>query len=360
MKNLWKFLHLFNLITLVCSGCSVIRIESEPSGATLLHSSNGMAPWKKLGSPDHPLVTPAVLRRFRSDQEFFRVEKSGYASPLPRIAETYPFHRETLHFQLEKTPQTIEREFRDKGYILYQNQWIDPKGAGLVEYKGEWMKPEEKFAAEQKDRGMVLYEGKWMTLEEKEKAFRAVQTSRGLVSFKERWMTRDEKNQEELIDQKVDEVSSGVHRNPDIPGVVGTITENKTRIRVLNGTGNQIIFYFSGKKSLRVALDPYESQNLDILPGKYRIAGVGVNRDIQPSFWTFEFKPGFRYSLVEEGEPLQIESAEGLAISPDIIRKQYDIPELKIPDSPTSGTREKPNANGVTDEKDGVNKGGLQ
>lgn len=328
-------------------GCSVIRIESEPSGAVILYSKTGMNPWKPLGDPEKPLVTPALFYRFRSSHHFFRVDKHGYASPLPKIVETYPFHKETMKFQLDKTPQTIEKEYLAKGYIRFQNQWVDPKDAGLVEYKGEWMKPEEKFAAEQRDKGLALYDGKWVTFEEKEKAFARDQMEKGLVSLKGRWVTSDDKAQEEKIDLTVVETFQQQHRTPEIPAVVGTITEDQTRIRVLNGTGDKIIFYFSGKKSLRVALGPYESRNLDILPGIYRIASVALTQNIPPSCWNFEFKPGFRYSLVEEGVPLQAAYEERVAITPEDIKKQYEIPELKIPDSPTSGTREKKERKGV-------------
>jgi hypothetical protein len=340
-----RIVYLFILAIFWVSGCSVIRIESEPPGAVILYSATGMEPWKPLGDPENPLETPALFYRFRSSHHFFRVDKSGYVPPLPKIVETYPFHRETLSFQLEKTPQTVEKEYLDKGYIRYQNQWVNPKDAGLVEYKGEWMKPGEKFTAEQKDRGLILYEDKWMTPGEKEKSFARDQTEKGLVPLKSRWVTPDEKSQEEKIDLTVEEVFQKEHRNPEIPSVVGTITANQTRIRVLNGIGDKVIFYFSGKKSLRIALDPYESQNMDILPGNYRIAGVALTQNIAPSFWTFEFKPGFRYSLVEEGEPLQSNIEEGIAITPEDIKKQYEIPELKIPDSPTSGTRERRNQN---------------
>lgn len=338
-----RMVYLFILAIFWISGCSVIRIESEPSGAVILYSATGMEPWKPLGDPESPLLTPAFFYRFRSSHHFFRVDKSGYAAPRPKIVETYPFHRETVSFQLEKTPQTIEKEYLDKGYIRYQDQWVIPKDAGLVEYKGEWMKPGEKFIAEQKDSGLVLYEDKWMTPGEKEKLFARDQAEKGLVPLKSRWVTPEEKTREEEIDLAVEEVFKKEHRNPEIPSVVGTITENQTRIRVLNGTGDKIIFYISGKKSLRAALGPYESQNLDILPGHYRIAGVALTQNIAPSFWTFEFKPGFRYSLVEEGEPLQSNVGEGISFTPEDVKKQYEIPELKIPDSPTSGTRERRN-----------------
>ena len=87
------------------------------------------------------------------------------------------------------------------------NTWL-----GFVEYKGEWMKPEERdrrMAADQKadmrERGLVLYRDRWVTPEEREKLeqglvlhegkwvpFAEAQRAKGLEEFQGEWISRAE------------------------------------------------------------------------------------------------------------------------------------------------------------------------
>ncbi len=87
------------------------------------------------------------------------------------------------------------------------NTWL-----GLVEYKGEWMKPEERdrrMAADQdasmRARGLVLYGERWVTPEERDKLeaglvlhegewvpFAEAQRAKGLEEFRGEWISRAE------------------------------------------------------------------------------------------------------------------------------------------------------------------------
>ena len=265
----------------------------------------------------------------------------GYAPTLPKIMETIPFHKEKISFQLEKTPQTIEKEYLAKGYIRKDGNWIDPKQYGLVAYKGEWMTPEEKTAAINTDKGLVLYKETWITPAEKEVAYARDQKEKGFVLFKGNWYTPTDKALQEETEERVDQSFSSEYRTPPPPTVVGTIASNQTRIRVLNGIGEKIVFHFSGPRNYRIALEAYESQNIEILPGSYRIASLAVAPGHTPACWTWKFNAGFRYAIVEEGEPLELRVKPQKSLTPEQIKKQYGIPDLKIPDSPTSKTKEK-------------------
>jgi hypothetical protein len=330
----------FIIIVLIFVGCAGVRIESDPPGGSILYSTTGMEPWLPLGDSEKPLMTPSTYYRLKRGIYFFKVEKPGYTSTLPQLAETLPFHRETLHFKLNKTPETIEREYKALGYIRMGEKWVDPQKIGLVEFKGRWMKPGEKYAAEQREKGLVFFQGKWMTREEKETAFSLAQQEKGLVLFKGRWMTPEEKIKVGNIDNTVRESFKGDHRNlPDLIEV-GMIPQELSRVSVLNGTGEEVIFFFSGYESIRMPLNPYESRNIDFPPGKYQVAVTSIVPYTRPACGRFELRAGYRYSIVEEGEPLEVESTT--TFTPDEIKKQFEIPELEIPDYPTTGTQRTP------------------
>ena len=332
-------LLIYLMILALIAGCAVVRIESDPPGAVILYSPNGMPPWTPLGQEGDYILTPATHRHFNKKVHFYRVVKAGYLSTLPQLAESYPFHRSTLHFTLGKTRATIESEYREKGYVLLDGKWVDPQEKGLVEYQGKWITPEEKFTKEQREKGLVKFEGKWMTPEEKKKAFTRKQKEEGLILFKGRWITQADKQLEQEIDEHVDSAFSSEHRELPHPGVMGAIPGEKSRVRVLNGTGGDVMFFFSGKDSHRMALHYYESRNIDLEPGSYRVAVFPVAPDQNPACLSYEFKPGYRYSLVEEGTALEPSSGE--ALSPQKIKEKYDIPELEIPDYPTTDTEKK-------------------
>ena len=336
-----KFVALFLLVFVLMIGCALVRIKSEPSGAKILYSSTGMEPWEPLGTKADPLLTPALLYRFKRGFSFYKVEKPGFSPTLPRLVETYPFHKENVQFTLSKTQAMIEQEYKDMGFIRLGDKWVDPMKEGLVPYKDKWMPPDEAFAAEQKDKGLVLFEGKWMTPEEKDELIASEQNAKGLVQYKGEWLAPEEKDKQEKIDLVVEESFQKTYRALRSPSISGTIPQNLVRIRVLNGTGDSVIYYFSGRASRAIPLDAYESQNIDFPPGSYRIAVTYVTPEVTPSCLIYEFKSGIRYSLIEEGEPLESKIKSEKPLSQEEIRIKFKIPELEVPDQETTKTEER-------------------
>jgi hypothetical protein len=327
------------ILFLILTGCASVRIKSDPPGAIVYYSESAMGPWKILGEKAHPARTPATFRRASRSALFFRVEKEGYLASRPLLAETYPFHREYLSFKLEKTTALLEREYREKGLVRIGDKWVNPLEAGLVQYNGQWMTPAEKFAAEQKERGLIFYNGQWMTPEAKEVAFAAEQKNKGLVLFKNRWMTPKEKADEEAIDRQVEDAFAHEHYSSDTVRLIGVIPQEMTRVSLLNGSGQEVIFYLSGKKGAIMPLNPYETHSVDIPGGPYRIAAVPVTGTQRPSCWGVDFKPGNRYSILEEGEVIILESEP--VPSPGEIKRKFNIPNLEIPDTTTTSTKER-------------------
>ncbi len=327
------------ITALLVVGCAGVRIESDPPDALILHSRTGMPPWQPYGGKEKPLLTPATLHYLDRGVYFFRVTKQGYFSTLPQLAEVYPLHKETLHFTLAKTPELLEKEYLARGYIRLGDKWIDPEKAGLVKYRGRWMKSAEKFTEMQRARGLVLYAGKWTTPAERDVAVAADQRKKGLVPFKGRWITLAERTAEQDVDNHVEEAFSKPHREISPASVIGTIPQDAARVRLLNGTGAPVIFYLSGAESQGVPLDAYESKNIDLLPEQYRVAVISAGGETQPACRIQVFQPGHRYSLIEEGEPLKVTSDR--ILTPEEIKKKFDIPELAIPDTSTTGTKQR-------------------
>ncbi|OQB22212.1 MAG: hypothetical protein BWY12_00873 [candidate division BRC1 bacterium ADurb.Bin183] len=340
MENFkWFLVAMVVALALALSGCNgKVHIESDPPGATVLYSDNIQGPWRVLGG-SHPILTPCSAQRAARSAFFIRLEKEGYHPTHPKLVETYVLNRESISFSLEKTPALIEQEYKEQGLVRYNDKWVNPQEAGLVQYKDIWMTPEMKFAAEQKDKGLVLHNGEWMTAEGRQNAIVEEMTKKGLIPFKGRWGTQEDKEKEEKIDKIVDEVFAMEHNSSDTVRLLGVIPQARPRVSLLNGSGQQVIFYLSGEESSSMPLNPYESRSVDVAAGPYRIATVVVSGDRLSSCWTIDFKPGNRYSILEQGEAVKVERQP--AMSPEDIKIKFNIPELDVPDEETSGTKKK-------------------
>ncbi|MCX7847593.1 MAG: hypothetical protein N2595_06170 [bacterium] len=102
---------------------------------------------------------------------------------------TYPW--EALHEQSLKiyNPPMYEKlmEQRRKAFEELKRK------QGLVQYKGRWMTPKQKEAAEMRDKGMDLFEGKWLpTNEIAAIKFRRQMEAEGKIEYKGQWYTEAE------------------------------------------------------------------------------------------------------------------------------------------------------------------------
>lgn len=352
MKQSKWFLFAF-LAALTLAGCNGrVHIESDPPGATILYADNVLGPWKVLGG-SQPILTPCSAERAARSAFFIRLEKEGYHPTHPKLVESFLLHRESISFTLEKTPALIEKEYLAQGLVRYNDKWVNPREAGLVQYKEQWLTPEEKSAAEKRDQGLVFHNGEWMTAEQKQNAIADELTKKGLVPFKGRWGTAEQKEKEEKIDKIVEETFAGEHNASDTVRLIGIIPQVRPRVSLLNGSGLPVIFHLSGEESQSVPLNPYESRSVDIPAGPYRIAAVPISDGTRPSCWTVNFKSGNRYSIFKQGEAVAVESQP--TMSPEEIKRKFNIPDLEIPDEETSGTKKK----GVPQPERGGRRGGM-
>ena len=223
--------------------------------------------------------------------------------------------------------------------ILRDGKWIDPKSEGLVQYEdGRWMTRDERFVEEQKALGKVLYNGQWMSSGDMEQAIKAEKESQGLMLFEGRWMTAEQIEAEKVIKAKALDVARNPNRSLAPPEEIGVIPQDNPRVRILNGAGDPIMFIFSGPVHQQFPLDPYQSRNVDVPAGSYTVCGVPMSASSLPSLLKADFEKGRRYSIIDEGMPIEVKTTSE-TVTPESIRTQYDIPVLEIPDEPTTKSR---------------------
>jgi len=146
------------------------------------------------------LLMAATLAQAAQDVIFLKTKKRLVGS-VTNITErglsirtsqglfTYPW--EALHEQSLKiyNPPMYEKIMEQRRKAFEERK----RKEGLVQYKGKWMTPKQKEAAEMIDKGMELFEGKWTpTSEVAQIKFRRQMEAEGKVEYKGTWYTEAE------------------------------------------------------------------------------------------------------------------------------------------------------------------------
>ncbi|MCC6546563.1 hypothetical protein IT570_05285 [Candidatus Sumerlaeota bacterium] len=276
------------------SSCSRLKVESNPPGARLMWSRDGLEPyrpwppngWETRSTKDGN-VTPFGTTGLYQDTFFLTVEKDGYRRPLPKPVQLYSFHREKLSFDLPELPETTSARMHAMGKLYYKGDWVDPEAAGVVEYEGVVMPKDEAFRRSQAAQGLVEYKGEWYTKEKADQKLREDMAAQGLVELKGRWVSAEQKAMEESVDAEVAAIKV-TKTYPDLPApkIIGaSVTTDRAQIQLYNSTGQKVRFLFSGPQSAQFVLDPYRSTGVKfeeriLLPaGRYDIAVVPTGQD---------------------------------------------------------------------------------
>jgi hypothetical protein len=254
------------------TGCAVVTVESDPPGARLLYSETGLAPWMPWQpekgndiTPSRSTVRPGTLR-------FMRAEKDGYYPSTPQLVEAFLFSPEKITFALAPTPALAAQQKRDAGFVFYEEQWIRPETMNLVEYKGQWMTPEEKISREKTDAGLVLFEGEWVEPDERDRLFAEMQEASGLLLYKGQWVSPDERARQEGIDQIIERaVKLDAEPLPPID-ITDRNRVGEPAFVVFNLTRRPLTVFLSGPVSLEIAIGPAEYDLREVPPGQYQLA----------------------------------------------------------------------------------------
>ncbi|MEQ8821238.1 MAG: hypothetical protein RLY93_13435 [Sumerlaeia bacterium] len=348
---------------LLLGSCARLRVESNPPGARVLWSENGITGWYDwppvaearkddlevltaglAASTSDTAMTPFAGREFVGDTIFITVEKDGYYRPLPQVAELYAFRNEKLTFDLVADPETFARAQRAKGLVSYGGEWVDPVEKELAEYKGSWIPADLAFEYAQRDQGLVQYDEQWVTPQERDRLLATDRLAQGYVEFKGRWVMPEVREQETLIDREVDRIAVTDALRLDPPRVIGRIDADAARVGLVNATGERMRFLFSGPISREVTLEPLETLGLRasgglIVPGgRYRVAAIpafeGVGQDgvsLNVQFGEEPLAEGFRYEFTYSGgEDFEFDNLGDYELEePEM---PYEIPDIEIPE----------------------------
>jgi len=253
-------------------GCAMVTITSEPSGAEITCSRTGQAPWKPWPpGAAKPALTPA-RRPIRSDPYYFvRVQKEGYHPVQPVFLDAGPMRRQRAQFQLEPTPELFARRQQERGLVLFEGRWVEPKKQGLVEYQGKWMRPAEKQRLEMQARGMVFYEpqARWMTPKQIEALEAKQKQDQGLVFYKGQWMKPFQADLQKLVDERAEKTAASSATFELRIERIGPVFTAGAELRITDLAGHPLEVLLSGPESHLAYVLPYNSMTTQTLPGNY-------------------------------------------------------------------------------------------
>jgi hypothetical protein len=288
---------------LLGAGCARLAVESDPSGADVLWSPNGLSPWRAwppqhwaIGEPDTGTTPTTPLRDSGPAGEylFVTVDKPGYYRPRPRLAGLRRFRTVPLEFELKETPEHFADRQLAAGLVPYRGEWVAPEAFGLVEYQGEWMPEAERVARINREKGLVEFEGKWVTRETYESLYAERQRERGLVEYKSRWVTPSQRATEEAIDRAVKQVIESSPPEVVPPRVLGRIEGSLAQLGLISASPRATRWLVSGPVSRGIDLPPGGSvapEDFRLIPGRYTLAifelgeteGKGDTASVHPS-----------------------------------------------------------------------------
>lgn len=345
------------------SGCARMKVTSEPKGAQVVWSPDGMEPFRPWppraldSRSDRTVSTPYSQWGTYPEPVFVTVEKEGYRRPLPRIVELQPrlniFARKRLDFRLEELPETTDARMRAEGKVRYRGEWVDPRPLDLIEVDGEVLPRAEHEARVRSAQGLVNYGGEWMTPAQRDERFRAEQLAAGRVERNGRWMTPDAAQAEALVDERVRAIAgAGGWSDLDAPRVLGNAKTPFSQLQLFNNSGVAVEFLLSGPSSVSVPLEPYsgfgvKTEDLfEVLPGEYAIAVVplpegamdapptsaasrssrsGTSPAPSAAYTTMPLADGFKYSFTYVG------TSRDALMNPGA----YEPPPVVLPFTPT-------------------------
>jgi len=273
---------------LATGGCSSLQVKSNPPGARVVWSHDGLEPFRpwpanswEMDSTNGENQTPLSTVGMFGDTFFVTVEKEGYRRPLPKVVQLYPLKKEELEFELAELPDARTQRLRDQGLVYYEGEWVDPEEMGLVEYQAVIMTQEQAERQRRRDQGLVEYQGEWMPPQEAAERREQERAAAGMVQFKDRWVEPEVAEREGAIDERVETIAAQkAYQDLDPPRILERTGLPQARIRVLNVTEEKLEVLISGPISRQYELAPSEgigageSGPISLPSGRYRIAMI--------------------------------------------------------------------------------------
>jgi len=313
-------------------GCATVSITSDPPGAEIVCSPTGTPPWQPWPpQAPKPLTTPARKWVHPDPYYFVRVQQNGYYLTTPTFLDVGLGKRQRVHFQLDPTPELFARRQRERGLVLFEGQWVNPKELNLVEYQGRWMRPAEKFKLEQEAKGLIFHKqlGRWMTRQEMEQIEAEEKQAQGLVRFKSQWVTPVEANLQELIDRQAARLAASTATYELRIDRMGPMFNPGAELRITDLSGHPLEILLSGPQSRRSRVPPYNTMAIQTLPGSYTLVvqQSDSRRTGLMAVGKIQMEPQNRYSTTYRGGPTSTSIPLALPAASDL---KDESPRIKL------------------------------
>lgn len=294
------------------SACAMVSVTSDPPGAEITYSPTGTPPWRPWPPETSKALATPAWKWVRPDPYYFvRVHKDGHYSTAPLLVEAGLWRHQKLHFRLDPTPDLFARQQRERGLVLYEGQWVNPKEHDLAEYQGKWMRRAEKLKLEQEAKGLVFHETlrQWMTRQEMEKIEAEKKRKQGLVYLKGQWMPPQEADLQKLIDRQAQRIAASTATYELHIERLGPMFTPDAELRMTDLSGHPLEVLLSGPNSRRAQVLPYNGVVIQTLPGTYTLVVLQTDsrRDGLVGVGRVQMAPKNRYSTTYRGAPTRIQ-----------------------------------------------------
>lgn len=234
------------LLTLCgCATTTPVTIDSTPQDATIFSSKENTGPWEVWKKDEGRHVTPSRSKVPVGEYYWVKVSKEDYLDSEPTFFRAEPDQEVKLDFDLEMDPETFAELQREKGLVLYEGKWVDPKAKDLVEHEGKWVDPGAYGLVKYQGRwvdpdasGLIRYQGRWVDPGEEGlinyRGNWVRPEDEGLVYYDGRWMTPLERDDlREAVSGAPAETQEAVvaRAAPEKTEPLGTLAEGLAAIR---------------------------------------------------------------------------------------------------------------------------------
>jgi len=222
----------------------------------------------------------SIVHEFVERQEAAR--DADAVADLAAWATKNKFHKDVIRSLYERA-LTLDKNHdaanQALGRVQYRGEWMTPderdrrqaddeaaakRAAGLVKWKDQWVTPEDKAKLEQ---GFRKYEGRWMTEDE-------IKSAQGFVKYKGQWIKKEDLEVMQLLGPARQDTGLGKRlqlvQSPHY-AILGDLEQ--ANLEILSKTMERLFAEW-----VRVFPD---SKGSDILEGKHRLFAFRKNRPYQ-------------------------------------------------------------------------------
>lgn len=288
-----KLIASLSVVVFICAaiGCTMITVESEPPGADVYYSINGLRPW--IAWPpgaEQVSQTPARVMTFADSVYMVQVVKDGYHPPTPQVVDAMRAGSEVVQFKL------IE-------------EGADPTG-----------KSETAAGASSIDVARAFGDTPAPP--------RPAPTIEDITPANSRPSERATQMETAKIGELVEKIFALGGDRLTTPTKLANLGEGTPRLKVLNGVGEPMSLMLSGPSPLFKVLPPYKDFSFELAAGEYKLVMREQDAASTPSLTTLTLKPGDWYYVRHRRAPDRPTASDE---EETLLRALLDTPKVEAP-----------------------------